>query len=42
VRQTIPQATMRFIASGRHSPHSEENAWQECNERAAEFLRSNP
>jgi pimeloyl-ACP methyl ester carboxylesterase len=42
VRQTIPQATMRFIASGRHSPHSEENAGQECNERAAEFLRSNP
>jgi pimeloyl-ACP methyl ester carboxylesterase len=42
VRQTIPEATMRFIASGRHSPHNEGDAWQECNERAAEFLRSNP
>jgi pimeloyl-ACP methyl ester carboxylesterase len=42
VRQALPHAKMRFIASGRHSPHNEEDAWQECNERAAEFLRSNP
>jgi pimeloyl-ACP methyl ester carboxylesterase len=41
VRQALPRATMRFIALGRHSPHNEEDAWQECNERATEFLRSN-
>jgi len=41
VRQALPRATMRFIAAGRHSPHSEEEAWQECNARATEFLRSN-
>jgi pimeloyl-ACP methyl ester carboxylesterase len=41
VRQALlPHATMRFITSGRHSPHSEEDAWQECNESAGEFLRS--
>jgi pimeloyl-ACP methyl ester carboxylesterase len=41
VRQALPHATMQFIASGRHSPHSEEPAWEDCNKRAAEFLRSN-
>jgi pimeloyl-ACP methyl ester carboxylesterase len=39
VRQALPRATMRFIANGRHSPHSEEDASQECNESADEFLR---
>jgi pimeloyl-ACP methyl ester carboxylesterase len=39
VRKALPCATMRIIAAGRHSPHSEEDAWQECNESAGEFLR---
>ncbi len=41
VREALPRATMRFIATGKHSPHSEEDAWQECNAKAKEFLRSN-
>jgi pimeloyl-ACP methyl ester carboxylesterase len=41
VRQVLPHATIRFIATGKHSPHSEEDASQECNESASEFLRSN-
>jgi pimeloyl-ACP methyl ester carboxylesterase len=40
VRQALPRATMRFIATGKHSPHSEDEAWQECNANAAEFFRS--
>jgi 3-oxoadipate enol-lactonase len=40
VQQAFPQATMRFIAAGKHSPHSEEDAWQECNQNASEFFRS--
>jgi pimeloyl-ACP methyl ester carboxylesterase len=40
VRQALPRATMRFIAAGRHSPHSEEDGWQECNTIASEFLQS--
>ncbi len=28
----LPGAEVRFIESGRHSPHSEEAAWRECNE----------
>jgi non-heme chloroperoxidase len=41
VRQAVPRATMRFIAAGKHSPHSEEGAWQECNANAGEFFRNN-
>jgi pimeloyl-ACP methyl ester carboxylesterase len=40
VRQALPRATMQFIAAGKHSPHSEESAWQECNANASEFFRS--
>ena len=40
-RQALPQATMRFITNGKHSPHSEEDAWQESNASVGEFLRSN-
>jgi 3-oxoadipate enol-lactonase len=40
VRRAHPRATMQFIPAGRHSPHSEEDAWQECNASALEFLRS--
>ena len=39
LRQALPRATMRFIASGKHSPHSEEDSWQECNTRATEFFQ---
>ena len=38
VREALPHASMQFIATGKHSPHSEEEAWQECNARAREFL----
>ncbi len=40
VREALPRASMQFIATGKHSPHSEEGAWQECNEKAGEFLRN--
>jgi len=39
VRQALPRATMQFIATGKHSPHSEEDSWQECNTRATEFFQ---
>jgi pimeloyl-ACP methyl ester carboxylesterase len=32
VQESIPAAEMHFIANGRHSPHSEEAASQECTE----------
>ena len=41
VRQALPRATMRFIASGKHSPHSEPDAWQECNAAVSKFFQSN-
>jgi len=41
VRGALPCAAMQFIATGKHSPHSEEDAWQECNATAREFLRNN-
>ena len=41
VREALPRATIRIIAAGKHSPHCEEDAWQECNESASEFLRCN-
>ncbi len=40
VQQALPRATMRFILNGKHSPHSEEDAWQECNAIASEFFLS--
>jgi len=40
VREAFPRASMQFIATGKHSPHSEEEAWQECNAKAREFLRN--
>jgi len=40
VREALPHAWMRFIENGRHSPHSEEAAFQECNEIARQFLAS--
>ena len=40
VQQALPCAMMRFLTAGKHSPHSEEDAWQECNANAGEFFRS--
>jgi pimeloyl-ACP methyl ester carboxylesterase len=40
VRAAVPQARMEFVANGKHSPHSEEAAFEECNRIAAEFLES--
>ncbi|MGB2669355.1 MAG: alpha/beta hydrolase [Candidatus Acidiferrum sp.] len=38
VRNVLPQAAMKFVANGKHSPHSEEAAFEECNAIAREFL----
>jgi pimeloyl-ACP methyl ester carboxylesterase len=38
VRNELPQAEIRFVHNGKHSPHSEEGAYQECNAIAREFL----
>jgi pimeloyl-ACP methyl ester carboxylesterase len=34
----IPGAGIRFIENGRHSPHSEEAAWSECNRVLVELV----
>jgi pimeloyl-ACP methyl ester carboxylesterase len=38
VRGALPQTAIRFIENGRHSPHSEEAAFQECSDLVREFL----
>jgi pimeloyl-ACP methyl ester carboxylesterase len=38
VHGALPRATMGFVANGKHSPHSEEAAFEECNTIAKEFL----
>ena len=38
VRAAAPRATIRFVGNGKHSPHSEEGAFEECNAIAREFL----
>ena len=40
VRRALPQARMRFVGNGKHSPHSEEAAFEECNAIAREFLQN--
>jgi len=40
VHRELPQAEMRFLHNGKHSPHNEADAFQECNAIAGEFLRS--
>ena len=42
VRGALPRATMKFVANGKHSPHSEEAAFVECNAIAREFLSNRP
>jgi 2-hydroxy-6-oxo-octa-2,4-dienoate hydrolase len=39
VRGALPRATMKFVGNGKHSPHSEEAAFEECSAIAREFLR---
>ena len=39
VRKEMPRATMRFVGNGKHSPHSEEAAFEESNAIAREFLQ---
>jgi non-heme chloroperoxidase len=39
VRNELPGATMGFVRNGKHSPHSEEAAFEECNAIAGEFLK---
>ena len=36
--EAMPHAEVRFVETGRHSPHSERKSWQECNEILGEFL----
>ncbi|MGC1618453.1 MAG: alpha/beta hydrolase [Candidatus Acidiferrum sp.] len=38
VRSALPRAATKFVANGKHSPHSEEAAFEECNGIAKEFL----
>ena len=40
VRRELPRAAMKFIENGKHSPHSEEAAFAECNGTAKDFLRN--
>lgn len=42
VRKELPAATMTFVGNGKHSPHSEEAAFEECNTAAREFLLAHP
>jgi pimeloyl-ACP methyl ester carboxylesterase len=42
VRKMVPQATMSFVGNGKHSPHSEEAAFEETNRIAQEFLGKQP
>ncbi len=39
VGKEMPQATIKFVSNGKHSPHSEEAAFEECNMIAREFLQ---
>jgi pimeloyl-ACP methyl ester carboxylesterase len=40
VRKEFSAAKIRFVGNGKHSPHSEEAAFEECNTIAREFLHS--
>jgi pimeloyl-ACP methyl ester carboxylesterase len=42
VRAELPRAEMKFVENGKHSPHSEDAAFVECNRIAKEFLRDRP
>ena len=40
VQKTLRKARMSFVERGKHSPHSENGASEECNQIADEFLKS--
>lgn len=40
IAKALPQAQMKFVENGKHSPHSEEAARQECNEIVRMFLEA--
>jgi pimeloyl-ACP methyl ester carboxylesterase len=40
VRGALPRAAMKFVGNGKHSPHSEEAAFEECNASAGDFLEN--
>lgn len=37
--QALPDAELRLIESGRHSPHSEESSWRKCNAILRELVK---
>jgi pimeloyl-ACP methyl ester carboxylesterase len=39
VRKEFPAAAMRFVGNGKHSPHSEQASFEECNAIARAFLQ---
>ncbi len=38
VHGLLPEAEMRFIENGRHSPHNESASWRECNQILGEVI----
>jgi pimeloyl-ACP methyl ester carboxylesterase len=40
VRESLPNAQMRFNENGRHSPHSESASWRECNQILSAALKT--
>lgn len=36
--EALPGSELRFIENGRHSPHSEEASWRQCNEILRELV----
>jgi len=38
VQRALPHADVRFVETGRHSPHSERKSWKQCNGILSEFL----
>jgi pimeloyl-ACP methyl ester carboxylesterase len=42
VQEAIPAAAFRIVEAGQHSPHSEPQVFQECNQAVREFLAKSP
>lgn len=42
VQRTVPRAHMSFVENGKHSPHSENGAGEECNRLLRGFLQNRP
>jgi pimeloyl-ACP methyl ester carboxylesterase len=38
VRRAFPNAIINFVENGKHTPHSEEAAFEECNQHAQDFV----